>query len=434
MVETKLLGRYRLDEHLAAGGMGAVYAATDERLGRGVAIKVLKEDLAGDQRFVERFRREARAVAALNHPNIASVFDYGEDESRHFIVMELVRGRDLAQVLHEEKTIEPSRASGIAAQICGALGAAHDAGVIHRDVKPANVILGAGDRVKVTDFGIARAAGQSTLTATGSVLGTAHYLSPEQASGSPLQPQSDLYSLGIVLYEMLTGAPPFSGSSPVSIAMSHVSDVISPPSSLVRDVPENLDRTVMRATAKSPADRFPSAAEMRAALESAQAAESTPVTPAAAPATTRPITAAEATVPSSVEQARPRRAGTRRRSLTPGAIAVGLIALLLLAGALILPRIGDDGGGAGSTQATAGQGNSRGAPETACGATPCAMEPAVIGAPYQEVKQILEGQGYQVEVDFRKADGVAGSIIDTKPAPGTTLEEGSTILLRVVEG
>ncbi|MEO8323042.1 MAG: protein kinase, partial [Actinomycetota bacterium] len=195
MVEGGLLGgRYRIGDRIAAGGMGVVYLAHDERLGRTVVVKILRAHLAGDPHFIERFRREARAVASLSHPNIAGIFDYGEDAGQHYIVMELAEGRDLAAVIRVDGRLSPQRAARITAQVCVALDHAHEAGIIHRDIKPANVIVTDEDKVKVTDFGIARAVGDSTLTATGSMLGTASYLSPEQAGGEKVVPASDLYS------------------------------------------------------------------------------------------------------------------------------------------------------------------------------------------------------------------------------------------------
>ncbi|HEU4488041.1 MAG TPA: protein kinase, partial [Actinomycetota bacterium] len=257
MVEAqRLIDRYRLEQRLASGGMGTVYEATDERLQRRVAVKLLKEELADDPLFVERFRREARAVAALSHPNIASVFDYGADGGRDFIVMELLEGTDLAEVL-QAGPLEPGRAAEIAAQACDALAHAHSAGIVHRDVKPANIILVASGTVKVTDFGIARALGDTTLTATGSVLGTAHYLAPEQASGSGAGAAVDQYAMGVMLYEMLTGEVPFSGDSPIGVAMRHVSDEVPAPSSKAPEVPAALDEVVLTATAKDPSDRYP---------------------------------------------------------------------------------------------------------------------------------------------------------------------------------
>nr|MDQ3958632.1 protein kinase [Actinomycetota bacterium] len=281
-------GRYRLGERIAAGGMGTVYTATDERLGRQVAVKVLRDELADDDRFVERFRREARAAASLTHPNVAAVFDYGGDGGRlggtreqsggrlggtrersggrPFIVMELARGRDLAMLLREEGPLAPERAAAIGAQVCDALAHAHAAGLVHRDVKPANVIVDEADAVKVTDFGIARAAGESTLTVTGSVLGSAHYIAPEQASGGQVTAATDVYAAGILLYEMLTNALPFTGESALAIAMRHVSDEVPAPSAVNPRVPEWLDGIVARATAKDPAARWADARDMAEAL------------------------------------------------------------------------------------------------------------------------------------------------------------------------
>lgn len=246
--------------------MGTVFAAIDDRLGRAVAVKVLKEELSADQRFVERFRREARSAAALSHPNIASVFDYGEDEGRYFIVMELVEGRDLARVIREDGPLDAPRATNLATQIARGLGHAHSGGLIHRDVKPHNVIVMDGDRVKVTDFGIARATGESTLTATGTILGTAQYVSPEQASGETPGPASDVYSLGILLFEMVTGAVPFTGDSPITVALRHVRDEVPAPSSIEPSVPGAIDDVVARATAKQPEQRFADGNAFAAAL------------------------------------------------------------------------------------------------------------------------------------------------------------------------
>lgn len=268
-VDSLLRDRYRLDRKVAGGGMGTVFAATDQKLNRQVAIKILADHLADDGSFVERFRREARAVAGLGHPNIANVYDYGEEDGCHFIVMELAPGRDLARVLREEGPLAPNRVVPIVTQICAALGHAHAAGIVHRDVKPANVILNDADGVKVTDFGIARAAGDSKLTMTGSVLGTAHYVSPEQANGAPLTPSSDIYSLGIVTYELLTGALPFTGESLMAVAMRHISEDVPAPSDLNPDVPADLDDVVRRATRKDPGERFADAAEMAVALSGA---------------------------------------------------------------------------------------------------------------------------------------------------------------------
>ncbi|CAN5764060.1 hypothetical protein BH18ACT15_BH18ACT15_12870 [soil metagenome] len=259
-------GRYVLVSRLAAGGMGTVYEGLDGRLGRLVAIKLLREELAGDQCFVERFRREARSVAALSHPNIAPVFDYGEERSASYIVMELVRGRDLAKVLEREAPLVAGRAVDIARQVLEALEHAHQAGVVHRDIKPANIVVNERDRVKVTDFGIARAAGVSRLTATGILLGSAHYASPEQVGGRPVGPQSDIYSAGILLYEMLVGVPPFEGESLVQVAERHVTEDVPPPSLRNPALQPLFDHVIARATAREPGDRFARAQEMTEAL------------------------------------------------------------------------------------------------------------------------------------------------------------------------
>lgn len=259
-------GRYLLDRKLASGGMGTVYEGVDERLGRPVAIKVLKEELAEDARFVERFGREARSAALLSHPNITSIFDYGEDDGMPYIVMELVRGRDLGVELEREAPFRLERAVQVTCQVLDALQHAHEASVIHRDVKPANVIVTDRDRVKVTDFGIARAAGASRLTATGIILGSAHYVSPEHVRGEGAVPQSDIYSAGILLYEMLTGSTPFEGESLLQVAERHLMDDVAPPSLANPEVPPVLDEVVIRATAKSADDRFSSAEEMAWAL------------------------------------------------------------------------------------------------------------------------------------------------------------------------
>ncbi len=245
-------GRYRLTDRIATGGMGEVWKARDDVLGRVVAVKVLKEEYTGDPGFLERFRAEARHTAALGHPHIAGVYDYGEADASAYLVMELVPGEPLSDLLSREGALEPSRAMDLLSQAASGLSAAHAAGVVHRDVKPGNLLVTPQGQVKVTDFGIARAADQVPLTATGQVMGTAQYLAPEQAMGRAATPASDVYALGVVAYESLTGGRPFSGDSQVAVAMAHVN---SEPAPMPDSVPPGPRALVEACLAKDPADR-----------------------------------------------------------------------------------------------------------------------------------------------------------------------------------
>jgi len=267
---TVLIGdRYRLDEPLATGGMGTVYRAFDQSLGRPVAVKVLRNSLVSDPTFIERFRREARAAGALSHAGVAKVFDYGERGGEPFIVMELVEGHNLAQRIAERGPLPWREACVIGAQVARALAAAHALGLVHRDVKPANILLDPGGFAKVTDFGIARAAQATTLTRTGMVLGSANYVAPEQAQGITVKAAADQYSLGCVLFEAICGQPPYRGANAVAIATQHVDAPVPNPHDRVPDLPGHVAALLMRALAKNPADRFPSAAAMAEALAAA---------------------------------------------------------------------------------------------------------------------------------------------------------------------
>src|SRR3954447_9283372 len=260
-------GRYELVRHVARGGMAEVYLAHDKLLDRPVALKVLFPELSVDRSFVERFRREAQAAANLSHPNIVSVYDWGEEEGTYFIVMEYVDGRTLSTMLRAEGPLLPDRAAGIGAEVAAALAFAHRNGVIHRDVKPGNVIMTADGMVKVTDFGIARAANvEENLTQTGAVMGTATYFSPEQAQGTTVDGRSDVYSLGVVLYELVTGRPPFAGDNPVTIAYKHVGETPVSPRQRNSAVPAAFEAIIVKAMAKDPAERYQSAEELRADL------------------------------------------------------------------------------------------------------------------------------------------------------------------------
>jgi serine/threonine-protein kinase len=257
--------RYVIKRKLGSGGMADVYLAEDQELGRRVALKLLNDRHAADDQFVERFRREAQSAAGLNHPNIVSIFDRGQAEGTYYIAMEYLDGRTLKELLVRNGPTPIPIAIDYARQILGALAFAHRNGIVHRDIKPHNIVVGSDGRLKVTDFGIARS-GASQMTEAGSIVGTAQYLSPEQARGAPVDARSDLYSLGIVLYEMLTGKVPFTGDTPVEIAMKHLSQIPDPPSKLRPDVPHDLDAVVMRALAKEPDQRYGSAEEMDADL------------------------------------------------------------------------------------------------------------------------------------------------------------------------
>jgi eukaryotic-like serine/threonine-protein kinase len=257
--------RYVIERKLGSGGMADVYLAEDQELGRRVALKLLDDRHASDEQFVERFRREAQSAAGLNHPSIVSIFDRGYAEGTYYIAMEYLDGRTLKELLVKNGPTPVPIAIDYARQILGALAFAHRNGIVHRDIKPHNIVVGSDGRLKVTDFGIARS-GASQMTEAGSIVGTAQYLSPEQARGAPVDPRSDIYSLGIVLYEMLTGKVPFSGDTPVEIAMKHLSQVPEVPSALRPDVPHDLDAIVMRALAKDPEQRYASAEEMDADL------------------------------------------------------------------------------------------------------------------------------------------------------------------------
>ncbi|HJT38051.1 MAG TPA: Stk1 family PASTA domain-containing Ser/Thr kinase [Actinomycetota bacterium] len=274
-----LSDRYELREQLGAGGMAEVFLGKDRVLGRTVAIKTLLAQYGGDPHFIERFRREAQHAAALNHPNVVSVYDTGSDDGTHYIVMEYVEGKTLRDIIREEGPLLPERVAEIGADVCAGLAFAHSHGIVHRDIKPANIMITTGGAVKVTDFGIARAVSGDTVTQTAMVLGTAQYFSPEQAQSQPVDARSDIYSLGVVLYEMLTRQVPFTGSSPVAIAYKHVKEAPVLPSRLNPDVPPALEAIVMKAMAKNPDNRYQSAQEMREDLLRALAGRPVQATP-----------------------------------------------------------------------------------------------------------------------------------------------------------
>jgi serine/threonine-protein kinase len=351
-------GRYRIMRKLGSGGMADVYLAEDEELGRRVAIKILNDKYAPDDQFVERFRREAKNAAGLSHPNIVSIYDRGEAEGTYYIAMEYLDGRSLKELVVARGPLPIPDAIAATRQVLAALRFAHRKGVVHRDIKPHNVMADADGRLKVTDFGIARA-GVSQMTEAGSIIGTAQYLSPEQARGAPVDQRSDLYSMGVVLYEMLTGQVPFTGESPVEIAMKHLSDTPRPPSLLRPDIPPDLDMVVLRALAKNPEDRFQTAEEMDAELD--RVAAGTGVTAETADAATAVLSGtALASAPTAIVP--PRRPPTetrrpsyryaepprRRRPVWPWLLALLLVVLAGVSGWYAFGKIQDSLGGSGT--------------------------------------------------------------------------------------
>ncbi len=418
------LERYDLTAHLARGGMADVFRATDKMLNREVAVKILHQRYAETDSFVARFRNEAQAAANLTHPNIVSIYDWGHEDGTYYIVMELVKGRSLHQLVKSEGRILPRRAVEIAAEIAAALEVAHRNRVIHRDIKPGNVLLSEEGLVKVTDFGVARAWDDSQdLTRTGAVIGTATYFSPEQARGDLADERSDIYSLGVVLYEMLVGRPPFSGETPVSVAYQHVTAEVPSPGALNTDVPLELEAIVMKCLSKDPARRYESAAEIRLDLllflqgKSSPTAASTPSQPQPA---TQPAPRSNLPPPtvSPDEMYRRVQATPRPPSQVPFVITSIALAALVVVGAWYLIRtITDDPAG----------------PTTTTGTTTIEV-PDVIGRPEDEARQMLQESGFQVEPRAETSDSEAGTVIQTEPRAGEAVDETTRVTMVVSSG
>jgi beta-lactam-binding protein with PASTA domain/predicted Ser/Thr protein kinase len=380
-------GRYRVIRRLGSGGMADVYCAEDTQLGRDIALKLLYRRFAEDSDFVERFRREASSAAGLQHPNVVQVFDRGQWDGTYYIAMELLHGRNLKQVVRDHGALEPALAVDLVIQILKAARFAHRRGIVHRDIKPHNVIVDHEGRAKVTDFGIARA-GASDMTETGSIMGTAQYLSPEQAQGLPVDARSDLYSIGIVLYELLTGTPPFEAESPVTIALKQVSETPVPPLQRNPAVPPPLDAVVMRALRKEPSERFQDADAFIAALESAMAG-----------GYVETVAVAEDPVEALEEEDR----RNWRRIALIALIVLALLALAIGAWLLLTPD---------KTRV-----------------------PDVVGKRSGTAAQILQNRGFEVDVvpiqsDTVPEDRVAGQ----RPDPGIEAEEGSLVTITVSSG
>ncbi len=406
-------GRYELGRQLGAGGMARVYLGHDRLLDRQVAVKVLAEPYASDPQFVERFRREASAAAGLNHPNIVAVYDRGEADGSYYIVMEYLSGPDLKQVIRRRAPLPPLQAIDFAQQILAALGAAHRRDVVHRDVKPQNVLVAEDGHLKVTDFGIARAGAQADMTEAGSVIGTAQYLSPEQARGDEVTAASDCYAVGIVLYEMLTGRVPFDGDRAVAVAMKQISDEPVPPRMVEPSVPPELESVVMRALAKRPSERYRTAGEFSRALSEARTAldgsgSTTSVMPAAGPATAETRVMDPVTGPTRVAPPPPDEPPGERRRRWPWIVG-GLVLLAALAVAGFLLFGGDD--------------------------ARAVTIPSVSGQSAAEAQATLENAGLEVAVQrVTNADVDAGEAIDTDPPAGSEVDEGDSVVLRVSVG
>jgi len=394
--DTVIDGRYQVIDKLGAGGMADVWVAEDLQLGRQVAVKVLHRRFTADQEFVERFRREAQSAAGLQHQHVVAVYDRGEWDETYYIAMEYLQGRSLKDVVREEGPLDPLRAVDIAVQILRAARFAHRRGIIHRDLKPHNVILDDEDRAKVTDFGIAKA-GASDMTQTGSIMGTAQYLSPEQAQGYAVTAQSDLYAIGIVLYEMLTARVPFEAESAVTIALKQVNEAPVPPSQLNPAVPPELEGVVLRALEKDPARRFQDADEFISTLETVRSLMdgSAPVGTDTTAFLPPPALPAEEEV---VEEA------PRRRRRWPWAVLAGLLVAGAVIAALLL---------AGPDRVAV---------------------PDVVGADVGPASQALRRAGFEVDVTRRRASERIGMVIGQDPGPRTPAEEGSTVTLTVSEG
>ncbi|MDN4172237.1 Stk1 family PASTA domain-containing Ser/Thr kinase [Nocardioides sp. SOB77] len=482
-------GRYELGELLGRGGMAEVRKGTDTRLGRVVAVKRLRTDLASDATFQARFRREAQSSASLNHPAIVAVYDTGEETAtdgsgvaQPYIVMEHVAGRTLRDILREGRKILPERALEITSGVLSALDYSHRAGIIHRDIKPGNVMLTPSGDVKVMDFGIARAISDasSTMTQTAAVVGTAQYLSPEQARGETVDSRSDVYSAGCLLYELLTGRPPFVGDSPVAVAYQHVREPARPPSDHDQDLPPEVDAIVMKSLAKRVEDRYQSAAAMRSDIERYLAGRPVqavappappPTTVVAAPvATAAPTTAVRPPLPAAGDDRPGRRTGLL-------AFLVLLVLALVVAGALLLPRLfesppeqvqvpnlirlGDDQARAAIREAGLSVGDVSFAENEAIPAGKVAEQqpnrdqyvepgtavdivvslgepqvtvPSVVGLTRADAAAQLRSAGLRTNQEETESDEPAGEVVAQEPAAGQEVAEGAMVTIAYSDG
>jgi eukaryotic-like serine/threonine-protein kinase len=407
--EAVIDGRYRLLHRVGSGGMADVWCAEDQQLGRRVALKLLHRQFSEDPEFVERFKREASAAASLQHPHVVSVYDRGEWDGTYYIAMEFLEGRSLKQVVREEAPLDLLRAIDLTVQILRAARFAHQRGIVHRDIKSHNVIVDDEGRAKVTDFGIARA-GASDMTETGSIMGTAQYLSPEQAQGHAVSPQSDLYAIGIVLYELLTGRVPFDGESAVTIALKQVAETPVPPSSYNLAVPPELDAVVLRALEKDPAARFISAEEFIGALEGVADRIASGAAVGAGTVAFGAVAAEELapTIPPPLEP--PPEEPARRPRRWPWIVAA--IALICIAIGLIV---------------FAAQGGFE-------PGTPKVVVPKVVGLHATTAQTVLERAGFETNIQRFVNPAPPDEVFGQDPGAGEKADRGATVIIRVSEG
>jgi serine/threonine-protein kinase len=405
--ETVIDGRYRIVRRIGSGGMADVYLADDLQLDRQVAVKILHRRFAQDPEFVERFRREASSAAGLQHQHIVSVYDRGEWDGTYYIAMEYLQGRSLKQIIQDYGPLDPALASDLASQILRAERFAHRRGVVHRDIKPHNVIVDDDGLATVTDFGIARA-GASDMTQTGSIMGTAQYLSPEQAQGHPVGPESDLYSTGVVLYEMATGRLPFDGESAVAIAMKQVGESPPAPRSVNPAIPPALEAVILKALEKDPARRFASADDFIAALDAAQQGVFPDTASIAVPAATA-LAAGQAQAGMSGAALAATGQGQDDGDGGPGRrwwifVAAGVVAAAAVIALLLILR------------------------------GPQVTVPSVVGSQEAEAQAVLEKAGFDTESERRQSDSPRGQVIAQDPAGGDRAGKGSTVTLTVSDG